>query len=304
MDKVYQLLEWLRLEQAVEWLASMTGTEITGENLMELCKSGHCSVYIDSNSSKVTDPEQCVDLELIGRGKVVGSFYYSYGEYGASIAIDDGASFECDAFGVWDSSEVEPDFHFNKSFKTRGRRLPWFNNSDIKSLAEKMNSLDGQPTRQEIEDQRKSFIDVSSELEFAKKQFDALAKQKMELYQQWADLQAENHRLRQELDTKEVDGTPSAGEVVRQNDFDNHSSREAATKRSHMLAIAGLLALLLDEKRPRYDQSRVAKEIEAKGWRGASASSLTKLFAAANTAAVEAEKEAQAKVEAREAAKL
>lgn len=77
---------------------------------------------------------------------------------------------------------------------------------------------------------------------------------------------------------------------------------EANTKPSHLLAIAGMLELLLDGNRPRYQQGTIAEVIEEKGWRGASASSLTKLFAEAKAAAVEADKVAQAKVEAREAA--
>ncbi|MFJ2385394.1 hypothetical protein [Pseudomonas protegens] len=77
---------------------------------------------------------------------------------------------------------------------------------------------------------------------------------------------------------------------------------EANTRPSHLLAIAGLLELLLDGTRPRYLQGTAAEVIGEKGWWGASASSLTKLFAEAKTAAVEADKVAQAKVEAREAA--
>ncbi|SDT97818.1 hypothetical protein SAMN05216296_1023 [Pseudomonas pohangensis] len=68
---------------------------------------------------------------------------------------------------------------------------------------------------------------------------------------------------------------------------------------SHLLAIAGLLELLLDDSRPRYQQGTAAEAIEEKGWRGASASGLTKLFAEARAAATEAEKVAQAKAEAR-----
>lgn len=72
-------------------------------------------------------------------------------------------------------------------------------------------------------------------------------------------------------------------------------------KNSHLLTVAGLLELLLMENnRPRYDQSRIAVAIEEKGWRGASASTVTKLFAEAKAAASEAEKVTQAKAEARE----
>lgn len=77
---------------------------------------------------------------------------------------------------------------------------------------------------------------------------------------------------------------------------------QAAPKPSHLLAIAGLLELLLDDSRPHYDQGSAAEAIEALHPDCISASTLTKLFAAANKAMGEAGKEAQAKVEARHAA--
>ena len=76
----------------------------------------------------------------------------------------------------------------------------------------------------------------------------------------------------------------------------------AQAKPSCLLAIAGLLELLLDDSRPRYQQGTAAEKIEERGWRGASASGLTKLFAEARAAAADADKVAQAKAEAREAA--
>lgn len=74
-------------------------------------------------------------------------------------------------------------------------------------------------------------------------------------------------------------------------------------KSSHLLAIAGLLELLTDQSRPRYNQGSAAERIEAlhPDWRGSSTSNLTKLFAEAKAAAKDAEKEAQAKADARKA---
>lgn len=74
-------------------------------------------------------------------------------------------------------------------------------------------------------------------------------------------------------------------------------------KPSYLLAITGLLELLLDDSRPRYTQGSAAEEIEARhpDWRGSSASNLTKLFAESKAAAKDADKEAQAKADARQA---
>lgn len=79
---------------------------------------------------------------------------------------------------------------------------------------------------------------------------------------------------------------------------------DAEPKPSHLLAIAGLLELLLDDSRPRYNQASAAKAIEARhpDWYGASASTLDKIFARANRAACDADSDAIAKDEARQAA--
>lgn len=77
---------------------------------------------------------------------------------------------------------------------------------------------------------------------------------------------------------------------------------ERPEKPSALLAIAGLLKLLLANDRKRYTQGTIAEAIDALGWRGASRASLNNLFASANFAADEAEKNAQAKAEGREQA--
>ena len=77
------------------------------------------------------------------------------------------------------------------------------------------------------------------------------------------------------------------------------AEREKAKEQpSHMLAIAGLLELLLDKERPRYDQGRAAQAIEDRHhWYGASASQLTKIFPLAKAAAKKADGEVKRKAE-------
>lgn len=64
----------------------------------------------------------------------------------------------------------------------------------------------------------------------------------------------------------------------------------------YMLAIAGLLRLLLDPDRRRFGQVSAAQEIGSWGWYGAGESKLNHLFADANKAATEADKDARPKV--------
>lgn len=46
MDKIYRLLEWLTLSQAVDWLETLTETKITEWNLLQLCESEQCAAFI------------------------------------------------------------------------------------------------------------------------------------------------------------------------------------------------------------------------------------------------------------------
>lgn len=77
---------------------------------------------------------------------------------------------------------------------------------------------------------------------------------------------------------------------------------EAKPKTPYLLAIAGLLELLLDKKRPSYLQGTAAEAIGARGWKGASDRQINGLFVEAKAAAKHAESVAQAKIEAREIA--
>lgn len=61
------------------------------------------------------------------------------------------------------------------------------------------------------------------------------------------------------------------------------------------LTIAGLLSLLLDRKRPNYNQGSAAKAIAQKGWHGAGVRQVNDIFAKANVAAKDAGSDAVAK---------
>ena len=103
----------------------------------------------------------------------------------------------------------------------------------------------------------------------------------------------ELNQLRQQLESERAARTAAEQKA---------QQAEAEPKPSHLLAIAGLLELALDNDRPRYRQGTAAQAIANKGWRAASESILNKLFAEANAAAKDARKETQAKIEAMQAA--
>ncbi|MFC0708860.1 hypothetical protein [Azorhizophilus paspali] len=45
MEKVYRLLDWVDMAQAVDWLQDMTETPVTEYQLFQLCEAGKCAVY-------------------------------------------------------------------------------------------------------------------------------------------------------------------------------------------------------------------------------------------------------------------
>lgn len=49
MDKVYRLLDWLTISQAVDWLQDLTMTQVSELNLLQLCDSGQCAAYVKAS---------------------------------------------------------------------------------------------------------------------------------------------------------------------------------------------------------------------------------------------------------------
>lgn len=53
MEKVYKLLDWLNMAQAVDWLQDMTHTQVDETMLLQLCGAGQCSVYLNCQGRNV-----------------------------------------------------------------------------------------------------------------------------------------------------------------------------------------------------------------------------------------------------------
>lgn len=48
MDEVYRRMKWLDIHQAVDWIQRLTGKPLTAVDLLRLCDSKQCDVYIDT----------------------------------------------------------------------------------------------------------------------------------------------------------------------------------------------------------------------------------------------------------------
>jgi len=157
MDKVYRLLKWLSAEQAVDWLQDMTATPITFVELGDLCNAGHCGIYVDCNGQKIVDDEHGVDVELAGMGTITSQVRLCCGAFAdAPISFESRITVKCDAYGVWSSQDVVPDFHFDRTFYLSRTRLPLFKPAEIQALANKLNGVEAPKEKPLHPSERKS----------------------------------------------------------------------------------------------------------------------------------------------------
>ncbi|MFS1292057.1 hypothetical protein ACLRDI_30555 [Pseudomonas piscis] len=68
MEKIYKLLDYLSIDQAVQWLRAITQTKLTGNDLLDLCDSRQCVVYMNVDGVSGWDIDAAGDHEVIGSG--------------------------------------------------------------------------------------------------------------------------------------------------------------------------------------------------------------------------------------------
>lgn len=136
MEKLYKLLRWLDMEQAVNWLQDLTGTPITSSDLLRLCNASWCSVYVDVHGLEGTgyDDFESAVLEGVHRVCVPSDMKEPVdGEYTRSIETS----------GKSVGRKTLTDWHIeNFPIMERGA---CFKPADIQALADKMNGAAVQP---------------------------------------------------------------------------------------------------------------------------------------------------------------
>ncbi|PTS82103.1 hypothetical protein DBR00_18500 [Pseudomonas sp. HMWF032] len=355
MDKLYRLLDWLTLSQAVDWLETLTQTKISDWNLLQLCESGQCAAYIESSGLDGVSADFAHSVVSgIGKQKVLNPIEL----------LDCGEPKErvLNLFGlalVQEITEALP----SSDDHTQEMELDWcaktsmyhlsalFKRAEVEALASKMNGENKQSadTRTEIQklysqlnclqlqlrDEDKKFAESElnpiqtakiKRLEEALAAANARAEQAEKALTNVAELtkskeadsqlhQIQNQtqaavidRLGQALAeanaraeqaekalTKAAEATESNAESASQWFNKPAANQPSNNHRPYLLTIAGLLSLLLDRKRPNYNQGSAAKAIAQKGWHGAGERQVNDLFAKANAAAKDATSDAIAK---------
>lgn len=68
MEKIYKLLDYLTIDQAVQWLQAITQTKLLGNDLLDLCESRQCVVYMNVDGVSGWDIDAVGDHEVMGSG--------------------------------------------------------------------------------------------------------------------------------------------------------------------------------------------------------------------------------------------
>ncbi|KTC23172.1 hypothetical protein AO392_00215 [Pseudomonas putida] len=152
-EKIYPLLNWLDISQAVDWLHGLTESAVTQHDLISLCAAKQCAVYVDLKQSVNGTDEETWWQDVSGRGiqevknplaladagMLTDSRLVLLGE--VTWTNDKGAF--CREKIEWAASIVMIDV------------FPIFRPADIQALAYKMNGVTNQPTAADIEELRK-----------------------------------------------------------------------------------------------------------------------------------------------------
>jgi len=270
---------WLSATKAIESLKLKSNLNITHSNLKKLCISQACNAYINCDGADGTEQGTSRKVLATGNQRInnpekIQRQTLSYVDRPSQEILIIGNEILLSGWVLdletthtenKNASECQWSIHASKN-----TYAVVFKSSEIDALAKTPALLDGLLEQSE-------YISKSANYPEDERQMDT------KVIAELKEALAAEREARQELEKKLVLETDTP-------------------KTAHLLTIAGLLELLvMDGNRPHYDQGIVATAIDAKGWWGASESTVTKLFAAANAAAIEAEKKTKAKAEARDA---
>ncbi|MBD9408474.1 hypothetical protein [Stutzerimonas stutzeri] len=154
MEKIYRLLAWLDMDQAVDWLQGLTATPLYPYDLLSLCASRRCSAYIDAEGLLGSDDGH----EVVGNGihKVLNPMVLAHvGTTAvAELALEGPVSLTEGEEG--EEGEEESFWAVWHSKKTSLRECkPLFVPAEIEALARMINGQPDQPNENELEYLRK-----------------------------------------------------------------------------------------------------------------------------------------------------
>lgn len=151
-DKIYPLLNWLDMSQAIDWLQGLTESPVTQHDLISLCAAKQCSVYIKLNRPLSGTDEETWHQTVMGHGIQevrTPSGLHESGKMADSYLVLFGETTWTDDKGVFYRDKIE----WAASVAMIGV-FPIFKPDDIRALAHKMNGVANQPTAEDMEELR------------------------------------------------------------------------------------------------------------------------------------------------------
>jgi hypothetical protein len=177
MEKVYRLLDWLTFENALDWLRTLTETQIGDGELWRLVMSEQCDAYIQAlglHGHYINDDGH--EIEVIGRGfqLVVGSETIRKADKKNGTPEKrrlslEGARYEPDPRNNEIAIRSGHDYWEAVTAEVDGYPL-YFKPADIEALATKMNGAKEPPNTAELEDLRTQ-LDKAKHLAFSSEHY-------------------------------------------------------------------------------------------------------------------------------------
>ncbi|MCQ4247162.1 hypothetical protein CXK93_00495 [Stutzerimonas decontaminans] len=151
MEKVYRLLDWLNMEQALDFLQCLTNTSLTANDLLDLCTSKRCETHIDADGLWGWN-QHIVNQDVVATGihRVLTPKALKHAGTEKTLNI----VFEGAVSATADTSE-------NQFIATWSAKAPLrncealFRPKDIEALAAEINNVTAQPDSGELECLRK-----------------------------------------------------------------------------------------------------------------------------------------------------
>lgn len=327
MDKVYRLLDWLTINQAVDWLQDLTMTQVSDLNLLQLCDSGQCAAYVkvsgieglsaDFDFSVVNAlgmQKALSPLKLLHCGEYVES---SLDLFGLVRAREESKGLPCSNDRNGPSVEVELEWFASVNLHSH---TAFFKSTDIQALASKMNGAPEQlrtdendSLRQQLEAERAARQAAEERLAKAQDDFSALSQQLARAefaYESLSKMHSETtdrlHSFTDQLaqnsmQTAEIRaamarlGDELEGESARRKAAEAREAQlKAEAKPAVLLTTAALLKLLespVERPRPQGMKQSAIKDkiLEKYPLRRLGSRNLDEVFSAANKAMSDAE---------------
>lgn len=270
MDKVYRLLPWLRPDQAADWLRSLTKANITEDIVLSFCEAGRIPVYVNVGSGCSGNDEESWVKNVSGSG-------YHLVENPEVLRSKFGTQVTFQLLGRVMIFELDSSINHAE--------IRWFTTGQFEDFAPVFKS----PHVQALAD-----LINAEEL--------AAQARKIEEYQQVADqFRAEKQQALLSLHQANEQLGELMDELARARERCEQQSVESPKKSAYLL-IAGMVEYITTTTRNRHTQETIIADVAAKGWAGASETTLKHLMADAKKVARDAESTAQSRAEARELA--